>query len=59
MRQHCKYIQNQWEKQLVPKRWEEKIPLSRAHSEYRFDEGRQSELSLQNSYTINEEALGG
>ena len=29
------------------------------HSEYRFDEGRQSELSLQNSYTINEEALGG
>ena len=28
MRQHFKYIHNQWEKQLVPKRWEEKIPFS-------------------------------
>ena len=28
-------------------------------SEYRFDEGRQPELSLKKSYTINEEAEGG
>ena len=33
--------------------------LSTELSEYRFDEGRQPELRLKKSYTINEEAEGG